>query len=55
MRGGSPRHERPVSGRTKLATIKPTAMLAMFPNPELASVAEEVEATIERIMTEGAR
>ncbi len=42
-------------GRTKLATIKPTALLALFQNPELKQVAEEVEAVIERIMAEAAR
>jgi uncharacterized protein (DUF302 family) len=43
------------AGRTKLATIKPTALLALFPNLELKRVAEEVEATIEQIMAEAAR
>ena len=43
------------AGRTRLATIKPTAMLSLFPNPELRSVAEDVEATIVRIMEEAAR
>jgi uncharacterized protein (DUF302 family) len=43
------------SGRTKLATLKPTAMLALFPNPELRSVAQDVETTIVRIMDEAAR
>lgn len=42
-------------GRTKLATIKPTEMLALFHNPELKSVAEEVEATMIRIMEDAAR
>jgi uncharacterized protein (DUF302 family) len=42
-------------GRTKLATIKPTEMLALFHNPELKTVAEEVEATMMRIMEEAAR
>jgi uncharacterized protein (DUF302 family) len=37
-------------GKVKVATLKPTAMLAMFDQPELASVAEEVEATVERII-----
>ncbi len=41
-------------GRTRLATIKPTAMLALYGTPELAGVAEEVEATIKAIMTEAA-
>ena len=42
-------------GKTKLATIKPTAMIALYPNPELQGVAKEVEATLEAIMTEAAR
>jgi uncharacterized protein (DUF302 family) len=42
-------------GKTKLATLLPTAMLAMFPNPELGGVAQDVEATILRIMDEAAR
>ncbi len=41
-------------GRTKLATIKPTALLDLFPNPELKGVAQEVEATIVKIMAEAA-
>ena len=41
-------------GKTKLATIKPTAMIALYPNPELRGVAEEVEATLDRIMAEAA-
>ena len=42
-------------GKTRLATIKPTAMIALYPNPELQGVAKEVEATLEAIMTEAAR
>ncbi len=42
-------------GKTRLATIRPTAMIALYPNPELRGVAEEVEATLEAIMTEAAR
>jgi uncharacterized protein (DUF302 family) len=42
-------------GKTKLATIKPTAMIALYPNPELKGVAQEVEATLEAIMREAAR
>lgn len=38
-----------------LATIKPTAMIDLYPNPELRGVAEEVEATLARIMEEAAR
>ena len=41
-------------GRTRLATIKPTAMIALYPNPELKHVAEEVEATLVAIMAEAA-
>lgn len=41
--------------RTVLATIKPTAMIELYPNPELKGVAEEVQATLERIMDEAAR
>lgn len=40
---------------TVLATIKPTAMIGLYPNPELRGVAEEVEATLARIMDEAAR
>jgi uncharacterized protein (DUF302 family) len=40
---------------TVLATIKPTAMIDLYPNPELRGVAEEVEATLARIMDEAAR
>jgi uncharacterized protein (DUF302 family) len=42
-------------GRTVLATIKPTAMIDLYPNPELRGVALEVEATLVRIMDEAAR
>ena len=42
-------------GVTKLATIKPTSLIALYPNPELRGVAEEVEATLNRIMEEAAR
>jgi uncharacterized protein (DUF302 family) len=38
------------AGTVKVATLKPTAMLAMFHEPELASVAREVEETVERII-----
>ena len=41
-------------GRSRLATIRPTAMLAMFDNPGLQDVAREVEQTIVRIMQEAA-
>ena len=42
-------------GVTKLATIKPTALIALYPNPELRGVAEEVEQTLVVIMDEAAR
>jgi uncharacterized protein (DUF302 family) len=37
------------NGRTKIAAIRPTALLGLFPNPELQPVAEEVEATLVQI------
>ncbi len=42
-------------GLTKLATIKPTAMIALYATPALQGMAEEVEATLDRIMAEAAR
>lgn len=42
-------------GHTVLATIRPTAVLALYPNPELRSGAEEVEATLVQIMDEAAQ
>lgn len=42
-------------GVTKLATIKPTDMIALYPNPELKDVAAEVEETLVAIMEEAAR
>jgi uncharacterized protein (DUF302 family) len=39
-------------GRVKIATLRPTAMLAMFNAPELAPVAQEVEQTMISIMRE---
>jgi uncharacterized protein (DUF302 family) len=42
-------------GMTKLATIRPTAMIALYPNPKLKQVAEEVEMALERIITDAAR
>lgn len=41
-------------GKTMLATLKPTTLLAMFNVPELEGVAREVETTIEKIMREAA-
>jgi uncharacterized protein (DUF302 family) len=37
-------------GKVKVSTIKPTVMLGLYKNPELASVAESVEETIIRII-----
>jgi uncharacterized protein (DUF302 family) len=37
-------------GGTRIATIRPTALLGLFPNPELAPVAREVEEAMRRIM-----
>ena len=39
---------------TKLATIKPTAMIDLYVTPGLQGVAREVEATLETIMREAA-
>ncbi len=39
-------------GKTVLATLKPTTLLAMFNAPQLEEVAQEVEATIVKIMKE---
>ena len=39
-------------GKTILATLKPTTLLAMFNTPQLKAVAQEVEDTIVRIMQE---
>lgn len=39
-------------GKTILATLKPTTLLALFNTPELNDVAKEVEDTIVKIMTE---
>ncbi|HSQ39075.1 MAG TPA: DUF302 domain-containing protein [Anaerolineales bacterium] len=41
-------------GKTILATLKPTTLLAMFNTPQLAAVAQEVENTIVKIMQEAA-
>lgn len=42
------------SGKTLLATLKPTALLAMFNAPQLEGVAQEVEDAIVKIMKEAA-
>ena len=39
-------------GKTVLATLKPTTLLALFNVPQLAPVAQEVEDTIVKIMHE---
>src|ERR1039457_1915376 len=39
-------------GKTILASLKPTTLLAMFNVPQLAGVAQEVEDTIVKIMKE---
>jgi uncharacterized protein (DUF302 family) len=41
-------------GKTVLATLKPTTLLAMFHTPQLEGVAQEVEDTIVKIMREAA-
>jgi uncharacterized protein (DUF302 family) len=43
------------NGDTILATIKPTALLAMFDAPEARAVAGEVEASLTRIMEDVAQ
>ena len=43
------------SGKTKLATIRPTALIGLYGTLELKSVAEEVEDTMVKIMAEAAR
>jgi len=42
-------------GKTVLATLKPTTLLALFHVPQLEPVAREVEDTIVKIMHEAAR
>jgi uncharacterized protein (DUF302 family) len=42
------------AGHTVLATIKPTRLLGLFDAPGAAAAAEEVEATLTRIMDEAA-
>ncbi len=41
-------------GKTILATLKPTILLAMFNAPQLGRVAQEVESTMVKIMEEAA-
>lgn len=40
------------AGKTFLATLKPTILLALFNTPQLKTVAQEVEDTIVKIMKE---
>jgi uncharacterized protein (DUF302 family) len=42
-------------GKTKLATIRPTALIDLYRSPELKQVAQEVEDTLAKIMAEAAR
>ncbi len=42
------------AGKTVLATLKPTVLLGMFKVPQLEGVAQEVEATIVKIINEAA-
>jgi len=42
-------------GHTKLATIRPTGLIALFASPDLRDVAEEVERTLMAIMADAAR
>lgn len=42
------------NGKTILATLKPTTLLAMFHTPQLEGVAQEVEDTIVKIIKEAA-
>ena len=42
-------------GKTRLATIKPTALIGLYATPKLKEVAEEVEAVLVEIMAEAAR
>ena len=41
-------------GKTILATLKPTTLLALFNTPQLAGVAQEVETTMVKIMKQAA-
>lgn len=38
------------AGKVKVATLKPTALLAMFDEPNLGSVAKDVEEAVKRII-----
>lgn len=39
-------------GRTRLSTLLPTELIALFDHPELRTVAEEVEATLKKILAD---
>ena len=39
-------------GKTILATLKPTTLMAMFDTPQLEAVAQEVETTLVKIMND---
>ena len=41
-------------GKRRIATVLPTALVQLFQNEELAPVANEVEQTLKRIMTQAA-
>ena len=41
--------------KTRLATLKPTALIALYATAELKGVAEDIEATLVAIMAEAAR
>ena len=43
------------AGRPSSRTIRPTALIELYRNPELKGVAEEVERTLAAIMVEAAR
>lgn len=43
------------NGKIRLATIRPTILLDMFKEPQLKSVACEVEETLQKIMQEAAK
>lgn len=42
------------NGKTILAALKPTTLLAMFNSPQIAGAAQEVEAALVAIMTQAA-
>jgi uncharacterized protein (DUF302 family) len=42
-------------GTTRLATLRPTALIELYRSPALKGVAEEVEAALVQIMAEAAR